>query len=215
MLDTSFRRIRGDIGNPASFSYPVIHATVPHASVNRVVEEPDEELITLFIDSGRELERQGATAITTSCGFLAKFQLEIQSGLDVPFRSSSLLQIPAAQARHGNVGVITAKESSLGLDHFLGARCTGKPAAVAGMDSSPAFTSSIIEQTAALDEAAIRSEVIAVARELVRDNPELDAIVLECTNLPPYAQDVRNVTRLPVYDALTMCNELMAAPGAI
>jgi hypothetical protein len=35
-------------------------------------------------------------------------------------------------------------------------------------------------------------------------DPELGAIVLECTNMPPYADLIRSVTGLPVYDLTTL-----------
>lgn len=209
MLETSFRRPVGDIGNPGTFPFPVIYAGVPGASIQRVVKEGDRQLIAGFINHGRSLEKRGATAIATSCGFLAMFQTEIQAGLSVPFSSSSLLQIADAEATHGPVGVITAREASLSRAHFLGAGCKQMPTAVAGLDSSPAFTSAIIEQIRPLDEAAVRLEVEVVTNSLIQSNPALKAIVLECTNLPPYADTVRRISGLPVYDSTSLCIQLM------
>lgn len=179
--------------------------------MRRVVKEPDRLLINEFVAAGRVLERRGAKAISTSCGFLALFQSEIQAQLSVPFAASSLLQVPEAERRHGQVGVLTASGASLTEAHFRGAGCRGLPAAVAGMDTSPAFTSAIVEGTADLDEQAVVREVAEVASSLVREHPELGAIVLECTNLPPYAERVRRVSGLPVYDSTTLCLDLLKA----
>ena len=50
MLDTNFPRIPGDIGNALSFDFPVLYKIVEGASVARVVDEGDTELLTPFID---------------------------------------------------------------------------------------------------------------------------------------------------------------------
>jgi aspartate/glutamate racemase len=209
MLATTFRRPVGDIGNPATFPFPVLYETVPTASVRRVVMDPDPALIGEFIAAGRLLEQRGAKAIATSCGFLSLYQADIQAQLSVPFAASSLLQIPPAERLHGQVGVITARAASLTERHFTAAGCSGMPAAVEGMDSRPAFTGAIIEGKVPLNERAVEREVAAVTEAMLRRRPEVRAIVLECTNLPPYAVAVRNVSGLPVYDSTTLCLKLM------
>jgi aspartate/glutamate racemase len=211
MLATTFSRPVGDIGNPQTFPFPVLYETVPDASVRRVVTDPDLALIDEFVAGGRLLEERGAKAIATSCGFLSLFQTDIQAHLSVPFAASSLLQIPKAERQHGPIGVITARAASLSEAHFTAAGCSGMPAAVEGMDSSPAFTAAIIDGKAPLDEREVEREVAAVTKDMVRKRPELRAIVLECTNLPPYAAAVREVSGLPVYDSTTLCLDLMNA----
>ena len=69
MLDTHFPRIKGDVGNPDSFSYPVRKLTVRGASPDRVVREADPSLLEPFLQAAEQLEREGCAAITTSCGF--------------------------------------------------------------------------------------------------------------------------------------------------
>ena len=49
-----------------------------------------------------------------------------------------------------------------------------------------------------------REEHVRVARRLVSAHPDLGAIVLECTNMPPYAADVQRVTGLPVFDIVSL-----------
>ena len=56
----------------------------------------------------------------------------------------------------------------------------------------------------AFDVAQARLDVAAAARRLLAAHPEVAAIVLECTNLPPYAAAVRAATGVPVYDIVSM-----------
>ena len=98
MLDTHFPRIKGDIGNPDTFDFPVQYKIVKGASPDRVVLQADRRLIQPFIEAGRSLIRNGAKILTTSCGFLALFHNELTQALSVPIFSSSLLQVHMAQS---------------------------------------------------------------------------------------------------------------------
>ena len=62
----------------------------------------------------------------------------------------------------------------------------------------------ISEERGTLDSAAIEREVTAVARRLVEENPDVRSILLECSDLPPYAHAVQAATGRPVFDFITM-----------
>ena len=65
-----------------------------------------------------------------------------------------------------------------------------------------------------LDVDAAREEHVRVARRLVTEYPDVGAIVLECTNMPPYADDIRRETGLPVFDITSlvrMAHDALAA----
>src|ERR1051325_12079508 len=73
MLDTRFPRIEGDIGNPASFDFPVILRTMEGIGPNdAVAAHPDKpRVLAALADNARKLAAAGAAGISTSCGFLA------------------------------------------------------------------------------------------------------------------------------------------------
>ncbi len=58
--------------------------------------------------------------------------------------------------------------------------------------------------TPEFDVAETEAAVVRVAVKLQEDNPDLGAIVLECTEMPPYADAIRRATGLPVFDPLDM-----------
>jgi hypothetical protein len=62
-----------------------------------------------------------------------------------------------------------------------------------------------------MDSDKIEQEVIQVARELLTGNPHIGAILLECSDLPPYAVAVQQELNLPVYDFFTMINYVHTA----
>ena len=209
MLDTNFPRIPGDVGNPDTFDFEVVYERVQGATPARVVQANDPALLTPFLDAARTLEEKGARMISTSCGFLAVFHKQIQAAVKIPVFSSSLLQIHTAKnlvRPENKVGVITVSADSLSVRHFAGVGIDRNDVLVAGMPSRSEFVSVFIHDKKVLDENLCRQEIVAVASDFVRKNPEIGALVLECTNMPPYAAAIRDATGLPVFDIVTLLN---------
>lgn len=212
MLDTRFPRLRGDIGNAKTFGFPVSYLTVHGASPARVVKEGDPSLLDPFIEGARELERRGCKAITTSCGFLALFQEALAAAVGVPVFTSSLLQIPLLSRLFGaraKIGIMTARAASLTERHFAQCGAAEVPRAVAGMDSSPEFSKVYLEErgqqaSLSLDPERARAELSAAAAKLVAENPDIRAVVLECTNMPPFRDAIQEACGKPVYDIVTL-----------
>ncbi len=212
MLDTSFPRLPGDIGNAKSFPFPVRYKRVRGASPKRVVEEADPSLLEPFIVAARELEAEGVRAITTSCGFLALFQKELAASVNVPLFSSSLLQIPLLYeifGRRGKVGVLTARSASLTELHFRNCGVQGIPLAVAGMDEQPEFTRVFLDKSEPGREPCLNvdraeEELKNVAAALAAAEPEMRFIVLECTNMPPFKKAIQEASGKPVFDIISL-----------
>lgn len=208
VLDTQFPRIPGDIGNAATFAFPVRYHRVTGATSEAVVRKGARELLPLFIEGARALEREGVRAITTSCGFLAKFQSALASAVSIPVFTSSLMLVPLVQrmlAPGRAVGVITVDASSLEREHFAGAGINADaPPVVAGLETEKEFTRVLIEDLLTLDVETARQEHLTVARRMIGQHPEIGAIVLECTNMPPYRADIQAATGLPVFDITSL-----------
>src|SRR5690242_2881492 len=77
MLEARFPRIPGDMGNAATWPFPVLYHVVRGASPEKVVLRDARDLLPKFIAAAKDLVDLGAEAITTNCGFLALFQNEI------------------------------------------------------------------------------------------------------------------------------------------
>ena len=58
--------------------------------------------------------------------------------------------------------------------------------------------------------ATAAADILDAGRELVSRHPDIGAIVLECTNMPPYAFALREVLGLPVYDVYSLITWLHA-----
>ena len=75
---------------------------------------------------------------------------------------------------------------------------------IEGVDPDGEFATRILGDATALDAAAAEREVVDAALRLIRRRPDVAAIVLECTNMPPYRAAVHRATARPVYDVVTM-----------
>ena len=210
MLDTTFPRILGDIGNPHTFDFPVRKKLVAGATVDRVVLKADPELLEPFIRAGLELAQGGAVALATSCGFLALFHKELTAALPIPIFTSSLLSVHLAATllKPGQkVGILTARKASLTPRHLAGVGMGGSiPIAIQGMEGAREFTEVFINGKSTLDREACEKEMENAAKALITAHPEVGPIVLECTNMPPYAPAIRQITGRPVFDITTLLN---------
>ena len=201
MLEARFPRIQGDMGNALSWPFPVHYRVVRGASPERVVRRRAEGLLDAFIAAGRELVADGADAVTTNCGFLSLYQAELSAALAVPVAASSLMQAALIQATlppGRRVGILTISAEALTAEHLAKAGVPeGTP--VMGTEGGAELTRVILGDEPRLDVAAARADMIEAARALTAAHPDLGAILLECTNMVPYAADVRAATGLPVH----------------
>jgi len=213
MLETRFARIPGDVGNGGTWPFPVLYRVVRGATADRVVMQGGRGLLPDFIEAGRELIELGAEGIATSCGFLSLFQGELAAALGVPVATSALMQVPWVQATlppGKRVGVVTVRAASLTPAHLAAA---GAPAdtPIMGTEGGQEFHRVLVEHASDdLDLALAEQDIVAAGEALVAAHPEVGAIVLECTNMPPYAAALSETLGLPVYDVVSLVSWLHA-----
>ena len=204
MLETRFPRILGDIGHAATWDFPVHYRVVRGATPDNVVRGDAMARLEDFVAAGRDLVAMGCDGIATNCGFLSLMQAEIAAALSVPVATSALMQAPMVAAtlppdRH--VSILTISKATLTRAHLDAA---GVPADVPvfGTDGS-SFTRDVLGDAYSIDFATCRDEMLDAAEQLVRAHPKTGAILLECTNMVPYAADIRAQTGLAVFSIQT------------
>jgi glutamate racemase len=60
---------------------------------------------------------------------------------------------------------------------------------------------------------AFEKELVDLAVKMLKEHPEVGAVVLECTEFPPYAHAIQSAVRRNVWDFVTMTNFM--ADGAM
>lgn len=208
MLEARFPRILGDMGNAASWDFPVLYRVVRDASPDRVVRKGAHGLLPAFIDAARSLEADGVDGITTNCGFLALFQEELAEAVGVPVLTSSLMQVRAVNAllpKGRRAGVLTISGSTLTPAHLEKAGIPeGTP--IGTTEGGEHFTRAILDDAYELDVALSEKDNVDAALAMQAAHPDLGALVLECTNMTPYAAAIRRATGLPVFSILSFVN---------
>lgn len=214
LLDTAFPRLLGDVGNPKTFPFPVLYERVEGAIPLRVVKERDRYLLPLFIEGANILQERGVKAITTSCGFLAIWQKEIASAVDIPVFTSSLLQVPwvyEITGRRGRIGILTVDASSLTEAHFEGVGASGIPMVVRGLNPEGEFYRVYIGNSPNIDVSKAGREMVAEVSALMDEHPDILGLVLECANMPVFGKAVRDVVKVPVFDIVTLTNYIWSS----
>jgi Asp/Glu/hydantoin racemase len=201
-----FTRIPGDVGNATSFNFPVQYKLMRGLQVNDIVcTQPTTETEHKIAELAKEMEREGVRAIATTCGIMSWFQPVMAEAVDIPVFASSLLQVPVVSrvmGKNKKVGIITVDAefltqenlSRVGIDESI-------PHIVYGLERSGLFVSEI-EPAERLK--ALEGVLVPTATKMVKDNPEVAAIVYECTLLPPTSAAVQEATGLPVFDVITL-----------
>src|SRR5439155_6800181 len=201
MLETNFPRIPGDMGNGLTWPFPVLYKVVPGATPHRVVRERSAGLLPEFLAAADELVRLGADGITTTCGFLSLYQREIAAHVGVPVATSSLMQIPFVERvlpPGKRVGVLTVSAANLTGEHL---RAAGADPAtpVVGTEGGSEFSRVMINDEERLDVAAAERDILATGEALVATHDGIGAVLLECTNMVPYARALSQRLRVPVF----------------
>lgn len=220
MLDCKFPRIRGDIGNAATFPFPVQYEVLFDVDFKALIHQEEPQAIERFLQAAQRLERLGVGALLSSCGLLLKYQQYLSSRLTIPVALSSVLLLPLLShllPRGTKTVVLCSNSRALDADDV--AKHTGvakERFVVAGLESGRRFNAMFNVQEAAatqtMDTQAIYAEIQAVCRQatdrLSEQGEKAGALLLECTNLGPYRERLKQEFGLPVYDFLSLAQLL-------
>ena len=209
-MDTAFTKIPGHIRNRTTFDFPVRYQVIAGATAERLVTHADPSLLEPFIQAAKELEAAGVSAITGACGFLVIFQKELAEAVNVPLYTSSLIQLPMVGRMirsDQKVGLLVANEQTLTRRHLEAIGAQDVPVAVVGMAEQPEFREVMLQaRRVELDADRLEREVLSVVDRLARSNANLGALVIECTDLVPFAHRIQARLGLPVFDIVTLTN---------
>jgi hypothetical protein len=204
----------GTPGNPTTFPFPVCYEVARGVSAAALRDEPPSGLES-FIAAGQRLVERGAWAIAGNCGLMIVHQEAVARAFAVPVLLSSLIQVPLIArmlAPDAAVGVLVSGANSLAPRHLVMARAGSDARIVlASMQGKPHFTAAVCEERGELDFEAVTAEAVEVALTLVREHPEVQALLFECVDLPPYAHAVQEAVGLPVFDITTLIGHFHAA----
>jgi hypothetical protein len=219
MLDVGPIHLPGSYHSPATFPYPVLHRSVPGARVD-VVTGGDHDILGAYIESARQMERNGCRAIATSCGYTSHFQAQISAAVSVPVATSSLLLVPFVERLlppGSKIALLTfdATRFNEGLANGAGWSLETSPVIVAGVEGTESWDEMRKPQPG-ITHAMLARDVMAAARRVLDAHADVHAIIFECAVFPIVADHVRAATGLPVFDYVNLANilaESVAGPA--
>lgn len=203
--------------NASTFDFPVLCQVVEETANWKVLNTEAEgdqfspRVRDVMIEGARKLEKQGVRAISGAGGFFADFQKEVAAAVDVPVFLSSLCQIPII--RQGlkpgqKIGIITAASDFLNAEVFkqVGVDDISDLAIIGAENYGEFYKVRGIHNTGHFNPFKVERDLAVLAQQLVKDNPEIGTMLLECSVMPPYAWAVQNAVGLPVFDFYTLIN---------
>jgi Asp/Glu/hydantoin racemase len=208
----------GNVGNASTYDFPVRIENIDAFPCDWWCDEEgaSKRRLDEFIQAAKELEHKGVRAITTGCGYFAVFQEEASQALNLPLFTSPLLLVPMVSRMIGQnrkVGILASGAEQLkgsflknvGIDESI-------PIAIEGMEQMKEFSAVYNYETKLVaDIEILKVEILHAAKILVAKNPGIGAIVLECSDMPPFAADIQQAVNLPVFDYIAMINMVYQA----
>jgi len=220
-IDYTYPAALGDAAHPNSYYYRTPHATWNGLSFEaaQAAKPLTKEQRHAMVAALTALEKEGVMGIAGDCGFLMNYQEEARAVAKVPTFISALLQcsiLTSLFSMDECILVLTANGRAL-LPHMpklLSACGVTKPEQqrrfiVAGCESLPGFDA--VAKGEKVDVELVMPHVVSLVQSVVAKNPLIRAVLLECTELPPYADAIRHAVKLPVLDAITLVDFFHAA----
>jgi len=218
-LPANIPMLPGDMGNPTTFDFPVLYELIEEIDPFWVLaDKPHPVVMKKVIAACKRLTMQGVTTIIGNCGFFANYQPEVAESLDpgVQFFNGSLMQVPMLLISVGSnkkVGVLTAnKELLMPSPAFKNVGATAedmKRVVVYGNENGKEMKK-VTGETGRFNPKALEKELVDLAKKMIKEHPDVGAVVLECTEFPPYAHAIQNAIRRNVWDFVTMTNLMHA-----
>lgn len=205
-VDLKYPKLPGNVVNATTFEYPVLYKKVEF-EIEKLLKG-DPEIETIIINAAKDLEKDGVRAVIGACGFFANFQKSVAESIDIPAYLSSLIQIPMIKTglkTSQKVGVLTASVDNITEDTLRNVGASMDDCILMGIEFEDGFTP-IREDLRNMDNTLMCDTVVKAAIEMVNEHPEIGAILLECSDMPPYAHEIQKHLNLPVFDYITLIN---------
>jgi hypothetical protein len=212
-MHVNLAMIPGNMSNGTTFDFPMLYRRMNADNAFDVMAKPPVQNFTDgIVEAAQWLELQGVKAIMGNCGFFGSYQNVVKARINVPFFSSSLMMLPMmvhSMPRNKKVGVITANGPTLKKVQAIencGLSLEDKATriVVMGCENGPEFSGAIMANTGKYNPAKVEKEIVSVAKQMLKENNDIGAILLECTELSPHAVAVSNAVRMPVWDYTTL-----------
>lgn len=197
----------GNVVNACTYDFPVRMKAVPNLTNDRLFNADPTIADDIITTAKQMIENEGVRGICSACGFFGNFHRKVAEAIDAPVALSSLVQLPWIKSiikPSQKVGILTANGSAMTPELFKNC-CVDdfSNIVVKDMLDSENF-SAVVDNRGHFNNEKAREEVVQAAIELIERDDDMGAILLECSDMPPYAASIQEATQLPVFDFITL-----------
>jgi len=216
ILDDVYPGFPGDVRNASTYPYPIQYEIVEGVDIESLVYKEDKSpCLEPIKTAAKKLERMGCRAISAECGYFSYFQKEIAACVDVPVFMSSLLQVPLAQQVIGPdkvVGLYVGTKGAVRDEHLTAVGIQpGSNYVIEGACDDDVclefvnlwITGKRPERPEAYYDRAAKEFVIQGVN-FFKQNPNMGAMVMECTGFPPFARQLQREIDIPIFSYSTL-----------
>ena len=216
ILDDVYPGFPGDVRNASTYPYPIQYEIVEGVDIKALVFNEDKSsCLEPIKKAAKKLERMGCRAVSAECGYFSYFQKEIAAAVDVPVFMSSLLQVPLAQQVIGpdkTVGIYVGTKSAVRDEHLTSVGIQlGSNYVIEGACDNDVCLEFVNLWHEGKRPDRPEADYDKAAREFVnhgvnffKQNPNIGAMVLECTGFPPFARQLQRELDIPVFSYSTL-----------
>ena len=205
--DVWYPLVPGNVVNAWTYDCPVRLKAVPNLDNQRLFRADPTIADDVVAVAKHLVEKEGCRAISSACGFFGNFHSLVADTVDVPVALSSLVQaswIKTTLKKGQKIGVLTANIDSVTPQLLKNCCIEDQDMLVFKGILDTEHLSCVVTMKGSFDNGIARKEVVQAALELVQSDPAIGAILLECSDMPPYASDIQRAVGLPVYDFITL-----------
>ena len=203
-VDLDYPKVPGNVVNATTYDFPVLYEMVSFEIEQLFAGDPS--IKEQVIEAAKKLEAKGVRAIIGACGYFAHFQKEVAAAVGVPVFMSSLCQLATIKTwlpAERKIAVFAADGASINDEFLSQVNTTIDQIVVVNVGDMESFAP-IRWGKGPLDNGLLEDDLCKRAQEVCAKYPEVDAILLECSDLPPYAAAIQRATGLPVFDFITL-----------
>lgn len=205
--NVNYPMMPGNVVNAYTYDFPVRMKAVPNLTNDRLFNADPTIADDIIATARHMVDNEGVRAICSACGFFGNFHKQVAEAVDVPVALSSLVQLPWITSMikgSQKVGILTANASALTPALFQNCGVSDQSnIVVRDMMHSDDFAA-VVDMRGHFDNARARDEVVQAALSLFDGGDDIGAILLECSDMPPYAAAIQEATQLPVFDFITL-----------
>ncbi|MGM0213713.1 aspartate/glutamate racemase family protein [Enterococcus sp. AZ109] len=210
-VDLKYPKLPGNVANATTFSFPVLYEVV--AFEIEQLFAGAAEIEAQIVAAARKLEKAGVRAIVGACGYFGHFQQVVADSVDIPVFLSSISQVPLIKLslkKSQKILTLVASGEDVTSEFFQQSGADLADCVICEIGSLKSFAPIRWGKTE-LDNQQLIKDLVGTVNEQLAANPAIGAVLLECSDLPPYACGIQQATGLAVFDFITLINWVYTA----